>query len=290
MDRWFDRANALAASGADGAWVLAWFRPNQGTTSAEVYKYASWSPTPEREALLGMLAKRIAGSEEAATHLRRAWTHVSQAIPCSPELPPYFLGPYYLGPVHPMFADPNAEIPACFKAKSEFAAHFAADARGNVEVFGRYYRSMERALLDAVNELDAASTDVPRRCRAVFEAEELPTRWFYHTARTHANFYESCLLRDSLLAFAQKEARTEEEIAEARTRYERWRAVLEDERENTQTAIVIVQQDSRLDLHNTQDGAALAPAADLMREKLALLNQELKVFLPSVAEKAGFGK
>jgi hypothetical protein len=38
MDRWYDRADALAASGADGAWVLAWFRSNQGTTSAEAYK------------------------------------------------------------------------------------------------------------------------------------------------------------------------------------------------------------------------------------------------------------
>ena len=89
MDRWFDRADALAASGADGAWVLAWFRPNQGTTSAEVYKYASWSPTPDRETVLKKLAKRIAGSEEAATHLRRAWAHVSEAIPWSPELPPF---------------------------------------------------------------------------------------------------------------------------------------------------------------------------------------------------------
>ena len=287
MDRWFDRADALAASGADGAWVLAWFRPNQGTTSAEVYKYASWSPTPDRETVLKRLAKRIAGSEEAATHLRRAWAHVSEAIPWSPELPPYFLGPYYLGPSHPMFADPEGEIPACFKASSEFAAHFLTEARGNPELIGRFYRNMDHALLEAVNELDAAAPDIPRRCRGVFEAENLPTRWFYHTARTHANFYESCLLRDFLVTFAKGGAKTPEEIADAKTKYDRWRAVLEDERENTKTAISIVKKDSRLDVHNTRDGAALAPSTDLMRKKLALLDHELKVFLPSVAEKAG---
>lgn len=290
MDRWFDRADALAASGADGAWVLAWFRPNQGSTSAEVYKYASWSPTPDQETLLANLATRIAGSEQAALHLRRAWAHVSEAILWSPELPPYFLGPYYLGPTHPMFADPRGEIPACFKAKSEFAAHFLTEARGNVEVFGRYYRNMEHTLLQAVNELNAAAPAVPRRCRAVFQAEDLPTRWFYHTARTHANFYESCMLRDFLLAFAKRDTKTGEEMAEAKTKYDRWRAVLEDERKNTQTAIVIVTRDSRLDVHNTRDGAALAPATDLMRKKLALLNHELEVFLPCCAEKAGFGK
>lgn len=290
MDRWFDRADALAATGADGSWVLAWFRPNQGTTSAEVYKYAAWNPAPDRETLLAKLARRIAGSEQAATHLRRAWAHVSESIPWSPELPPYFLGPYYLGPSHPMFADPDAQVEACFKARSPFMEHFTSEARGNVEVFGRYYRNMERALSAAVNELDAAAADVPRRCRACFDAEDMPTRWFYHTARTHANFYESCMLRNSLLAFAKRDTRTEEEMAEAKAKYDRWRAVLEDEHKNTQMAIAIVKRDSRLDVHNTRDGAALAPATDLMRKKLALLNHELKIFLPSIAEKAGFGK
>lgn len=285
MDRWYDRADALAASGADGAWVLAWFRPNQGTTSAEVYKYAFWNPVPDRDALLTRLAKRIAGSEEAASHLRYAWNHVSEAIPWSPELPPYFLGPYYLGPSHPMFADPDGEIPDCFKAKSEFAGHFLTEARGEVEAFGRCYRNMERALLEAVKALDAASIHIPHRCRAVFEAEDLPTRWFYHTARTHANFYESCLLRNFLLKIVKADSRTAEEIAEAQRQYERWQAVLEDERENTKAAISIVEKDSRLDVHTTRDGAALEHATDLMHKKLALLDHELQVFLPSLAEK-----
>lgn len=287
VDRWFDRADALAASGADGAWVLAWFRPNQGTTSAEVYKYAWWNPAPDRETLLTMLAKRIAGSEKAAAHLRQAWKHVSAAIPWSPELPPYFLGPYYLGPSHPMCADPEAALPACFEAKSEFAAHVLKEARGDVEVFGRYYRNMERALGDAVRELDTATPDVPQRCRSVFEAEEWPTRWFYHTARTHANFYESCRLRSLLLAYAKRDSTAPEEKAEAQAQYNRWRAVLQDERQNTQAAITIVKRDSRLDVHNTRDGAALDPATDLMRNKLELLDHELNVFLPSLAAKCG---
>lgn len=290
VDRWFDRADALASSGADGAWVIAWFRPNQGTTSAEVYKYAFWNPVPDRETLLTKLAKRIAGSEEAASHLRRAWNHVSEAIPWSPELPPYFLGPYYLGPSHPMFADPDGEIPACFPIKGEFIGHFVTKARGNhavgtPEVFGRYYRNMEQALLEAVKELDAAAIHVPHRCRAVFEAEDLPTRWFYHTVRTHANFYESCMLRDALMEITKDDSMTSQEIAEAQKKIERWRVVLEDERENTKAAIPIVEKDSRLDVHNTRDGAALERATDLMHQKLELMEYELKIFLPSLAEK-----
>lgn len=289
-DRWFDRAEALAASGADGAWVIAWFLPNHGTTSAEVYKYAWWNPAPDRETLLAKLARRIAGSGRAASHLRQAWRQVSEAIAWAPELPPYFVGPYYLGPTHPMCADPEADLPACFTAKSAFGAHVLTEPRGDVEVFGRYYRNMERALYEAVRELDAAAPDVPRRCRTVFRGEVLPTQWFYHTARTHANFYESCQLRSFLLAFVESDSRTPEDMIKARTNYERWREVLKDERENTKAAIPIVEQDSRLDVHNARNGAALAPAKDLMREKLELLDHELNVFLPSLAAKAGFSK
>lgn len=287
VDRWFDRADALAASGADGAWVIAWFRPNQGTTSAEVYKYAWWNPAPDRDALLDALSRRIAGSDQAAVHLRQAWLNVSKAIPWSPELPPYFVGPYYLGPVHPMCAEPDAELPECFKAKSVFGTHVLTEARGQVAAFGRCYRHMERELGAAVSELAAALPDVPRRCLPVFRAEELPARWFYHTARTHANFYESCQLRDYLLPLAVQNPGTPGELTEAQTKYDRWRAVLEDERENTETAITVVEQDSRLDVHNTADGVALAPAVVLLREKLRMLDHELSIFLPSVAEQAG---
>jgi hypothetical protein len=269
---------------------VAWFRPNQGTTSAEVSKYAWWNPVPEREAQLAELAKRIAGSEQAAAHLRDAWRHVSEAIPWSPELPPYFLGPYYLGPTHPMCADPDAALPDCFKATSQFAAHVLTEARAtnqNRMAIEHSYRKMEASLLEAVKELGEAKPHVPRRCRRVFEAEELPARWLYHTARTHANFYESCRLRNSILAFAAMDTRSPEEIAEANAAYERWRAVLEDERKNTRSAIRVVKKDSRIDVHTTRDGAALAPAVTLIETKLALLRHELDVFLPSLSKRSG---
>lgn len=287
VDRWFDRAEALASCGADGAWVIAWFIPNLGNTSAEVYKYAWWNPAPKRDALLEKLAWRITGSKSAAGHLRRAWGHVSEAMEWSPELPPYFSGPYYLGPTHPMCADPDAKLLPPFEAKSEFAAHILTEARGNVEVFGRYYRHMEAAMLKAVKELDAAAPDVEERCLPVFQGEELPARWLYHTARTHANFYESCLIRDSLRAITDGDAMSPEERAAAQARYDRWRAVLQDERQNTADARAVVAQDPRIDVNNTSSGAALEPAADMLNAKLDLLDHELNVYLPSVAVRLG---
>ena len=183
-----------------------------------------------------------------------------------------------------MCANPEVELPACFRAKSVFGDHVLTKARGDVQIFGRYYRNMERELGEAVRELEAAKPDVPQRCHSVFEAELLPTRWFYHTVRTHANFYESCQLRDFLLPFAKHGSKNPQEIIDAQAKYERWRAILLDERENTSAAINVVQQDSRLDVHNTRNGAALAPARDLMHKKLELLNLELEVFLTSVME------
>ncbi len=113
MDRWADRANALASCGADGAWVFPAFRPNFGTSAAELNKFFWWDPVPDKEKTLQAFAARIAG-KEAGPGLRVAWKHVSEAVAYSPELPPYYTGPYYLGPAHPMCADPKAELPEYF--------------------------------------------------------------------------------------------------------------------------------------------------------------------------------
>ncbi len=289
VDRWYDRAEALASCGADGAWVLAWFLPNHATTSAEVYKYAWWDPAPDREQALNLLARRIGGSDKAAAHLRKAWRHVSESMTWVPELPPYFQGPYYAGPTHPMCADPEMELPECFQGKSDFGAHILKEARGDVVTFGRLYRKMEQALGRAVEEMDAASGHVPGRCRTVFDGEMLPLRWLYHTARTHANFYESCHLRDSLLKTAKPKSEGSGEASPSfgRESFQRWMAILEDEIRNTRAARKVVRQDSRLDVHNTENGAALAPAETLFRAKLKLLQYERSVFLSSLAKKNG---
>ena len=122
LDRWYDRAEAMANSGADGAWVFPWFQASYGTSSSEVYKYAWWAPNVGKDAILAGLARRIAGPA-AANNLREAWACVSQAITNSPEMPNYFGGPYYLGPAHPMCADEKAELPTIFQAKGKFGPH-----------------------------------------------------------------------------------------------------------------------------------------------------------------------
>jgi hypothetical protein len=295
LDRWADRAEALVSCGADGAWVFPYFRPYYASSSAEVFKHFWWEPVAPKEEILLSLAKRVAGNK-AGPHLRNAWRHASEAIDWSPEQPSYYTGPYYLGPAHPMCVDPTAELPEVFYGQFLFMGEsvdadglrfrptFVTSPTGNVPVFGKFYRNMEACLKNAVDELDVATPSVPERNRAAFEAACSPIRWFYHTARTEANFYESCQLRDTLLTFAEQESRTPEAIEQHRALLERWKHVLLDEKANAETALPLVETDMRLDCYYGTDHK-FSHGADMIRAKLKLLQTEIDSVLPEIGRR-----
>lgn len=300
LDRWIDRAEAMASCGASGAWVFPAFRPFYGTSAGEAYKLVWWEPVPDKEALLQALAARIAG-HDAGPHLRQAWRLVSESIPLQPELPSYYNGPYYLGPAHPMCADPAAELPQVFYGKYLFLAEmsdkeglpsrptFVTSPTGSVPIFGKLYRRMESLLRSAVDEIETAAPKVPERCRLTFEAEASPIRWFYATARTEANFYESCRIRDRWATLASKENLTDLEREELVGMYGRWREILSDELENTRAALPVVEADMRLDFYYGGDHT-FPHAADMIHAKLTLLEHELTDYLPGLAARYGIPK
>jgi hypothetical protein len=297
MDRWWLRGDALAGCGASGAWVFPAFRSNFGTSAAEINKHTWWEPVAPMETTLGRLAARIAGPA-AGPLLREAWRKVSEAIPFSPELPSYYTGPYYLGPCQPMIANPEAPVPEVFTGYYLFMAEimdaeglkrrpvYYTQPTGNVPVFTAMYREMERLLGEAVRAMDTARPQVPERCRMPFDAEDSPIQWFYRTARTEANFYDSCQLRDALLALARQAAISEAERAEAREKMRRWRALLDDEYENTRAALPIMEADPRLDMRYGGDHT-FSHGADMLRAKLDLLDAERSAFLPALANTLG---
>jgi len=293
LDRWAERADAIAASGASGAWMFPAFKPMYGSSVAEVAKFSQWEPTRPREEVLHDLAARIAG-RKAGPMLRQAWKHVSEAIPFSPELPSYYTGPYYLGPGQPMCADPSAAVPPVFLGRYLFRAE-ATDAEGlklsptyytsptgNVPVFGRMYREMETRLRLAVEQVSLAEPLVPARLTNVFASETSPIRWFYHTARAEANFYESCQLRDRVLKLAAQTPRATEESAVGAKLLARWREVLLDEQQNTAQARPVMAGDMRLDYYFGGDHT-FSPGVDVLDAKLKLLDRELGEFLPKLA-------
>jgi hypothetical protein len=297
LDRWADRAEALASCGANGAWVFPYFRPYYAGSSAEVFKSFWWEPVKQKDEILLSLANRIAGSE-AGSHLRKAWKHASEAVDWSPEQPSYYTGPYYLGPAHPMCVDPARELPKVFYGQFLFMGEiddaeglkfrpiFVGSPSGNVPVFGTFYRNMEACLRRAVDELEVAAPLVPGQNRMVFDAECSPIRWFYHTARAQANFYESCQVRDTLLQFAKQEVRTEAEIKEHRAMLERWEHVLLDEKANAEAALPLVERDMRLDCYYGTDHK-FPHIADMIRAKLGLLEAEIGEILPDIRRRCG---
>lgn len=292
MDRWWDRAEALASCGATGAWVFPAFRGCYGTSASEVNKLAWWTPNGGKEAMLGALAARIAGPQ-AAEAVRAAWRSTSEAIPWSPELPPYYTGPYYLGPAQPMIADPSAPVPDVFNGYYLFMAEISDDEgvkkrptyytkpSGNAPVFARYYDTMRTHLRAAAEAMDRARAAVPAWRRTGFDAEDSCVQWFYRTVRSEANFYHSCLIRDRIGALMAQPARTPDERAEALALLERWAALLHDELENTVAAGPLIAADPRLDAYYGGDHT-FSHTADMLSAKQALLEQEIGVYLPGL--------
>ena len=297
LDRWVDRAEALVSCGASGAWVFPAFRSSYGSAATEAYKYAWWAPAGDKEAYLQQLAARVAGPA-AGPRLRDAWKQVSEAITWSPEIPTYYTGPYYLGPAQPMCADLDAKLPEVFDGYYLFMAEitdaegvklrptYFTSPTGNVPVFLKYYRKMEELLGKAVDDINAASAQTPERCQLQFRSEASSIRWFYHTARTEANFYESCQLRDKFRALAAKPARTPEELEAAKADYARWLEVLRNEKTNTADALPVMQGDMRLDFYFGGDHS-FHHGVDVLRAKLAIMDTEINETLPALAKRCG---
>jgi hypothetical protein len=282
LDRWVKRAIAMTSSNADGAWVFPWFVPFFGASTAEAFSYFWWQPAPAPDEFLQRFADRIAGGR-AGPHLRRAWQYASQAVDYSPEIGPYFTGVYYLGPAHPMCADPAAQLPDEFKMSS-------LPPTGDVPVFARLYRKMADLLALSVKEINLADPLAAKTNRFAYDAEASNLRWFYHTFRSTANYYESCLLRDKLIALAKEQEHTPTKVTEARALLARWRGVLLDEKANSSEALPVMVADMRLDFYYGFGGGAApgqARGSAMIRKKLEILETEINLFLPALAKRCG---
>jgi hypothetical protein len=163
---------------------------------------------------------------------------------------------------------------------------YIVDAPGGA-VFSHCYHNMEKHMSSAAAAIREARPLVDDRHRLAFDAEANLVLWLYHTAHTHANFYDSCEFRDSLLLLLQKPELTDDEIASAKAKLVRWREVLMDEKKNTETALSLVANDMRLDPYYGGDHM-FSHGADMIRAKLELLDREISEFLPSL--EAGLGK
>ena len=194
-----------------------------------------------------------------------------------------------------MVLDPARPLPEVFDGYYLFMAEmtdaegvkkrptYETKPLGDVAVFGDYYRRMEQVLAKAVAALEEGASKVPETHRALFEAEVSPTRWFYHTIHTTANFYELAPLRDQLHACVEGTAGDTEVLKKAHARVAELLAM---EQANTEAALPVIAGDMRLDFYYGSDHT-LPHAADMMAEKLKILAQEQNEVLPALARKCG---
>jgi hypothetical protein len=291
MDKWALRAENLAYSGTDGAFIVPAFRPDFGTTSGDVFQYFWWEPSDPVEKVLEQLAGRIVGSKNA-TQLRMAWKHVSDAVSCSPVLDEYLSGPMYLGPAHPMCADVNYELPDGFYGVFKYPVKTGVlDSQVNSGLlFAEYYRKMEQAAYKAVQCIGNIQGSVASEYKLTYESQRVAIRWLYHTARTSANLYESFSLRDKLLAALNSRTAGAVEIDQLRLDYQKWMNIMIDEKQNAQEALPLMQADIRLDFYYGYYGDKPWPhrhGVEMIADKLEILEYEINEYLPSVARDMG---
>jgi len=136
---------------------------------------------------------------------------------------------------------------------------------------------MERAAQDLYG---AWPVVLDRRQELTFKAEAIPIWWFYRTARTHANFYDSCQIRDEVVALSKKPNLSAQEKAGALAKIERWQEILQDEKENTREAIPYIQLDMRLDPYYGGDHT-FPHGIKMIEAKLDLLDEERHEYLAS---------
>ena len=297
MDRWADRAEALATCGLDSVYVWQ-MGPYDGTSAAEINKFLWWTPIPDREQIMQSFASRIAG-KQAAPHVRNAWKFASEAMGFSPQVGAYYQGPHHLGPAHPMFIDPNYVVPDVFYGALGFFTEINPDEtfkprplffKSSTEMkslpsekltnYEKNYRKMEELMKQASNEMNKAKLLVPNYCNLMFGAENSAVQWLYHTVRTEANFFESCRLHDKMLAFARLASMTPQQHDEAAQTYKQLHQLLLDEKANAIEALPILEADARLDW-----GGDFPHGIDMLRAKLEILDHDINDYLPSLAKR-----
>lgn len=293
MDRWAARGEVMVDYHVDGV-LGGHFADYDASSASEVYKHLWWEPATDKEAFLQRFAARLAG-KKAGPHLRNAWKYASKAFDYSPQVGNYYLGPHFLGPAHPMCVDPEAQLPEVFYGSVArrdrhpifITKPILTGASGSTPQAIEYYRRMAILLKRAVSEMKLAEPLVPARNTLMFDGEYLSVQWFYRTVRTELNFYESCYLRDQLLALVSRESITAQELDEARRVYSRWLRVLRDEQANATDAIPLMEADPRLDFYLRKDSVIYPNGGDMLRAKLQLIDREISETLPALAERLG---
>lgn len=253
-----------------------------GSRAEELGWWTAWHPEEDAMTVLTRLAARDFGGE--ASTFYRAWMRLSEAVGHLPYIGPYFRGPEFLGPAHPVVLDPQDPRLEAFQGslyylqehEETFAKtltvvrhplyydalpdqHLASAMRvadGDpwalvADEYGHAVRLAEEAFTAVRN----VRSDDPV-IQALIDEERLIIELVYRTFRSTLNAVR--LLRKARTSAGSPESR----------------AILIDERENTEAARHIFREAPWLDLSYRVDGDFPSSLA-LITAKLAMIDDAL---------------
>lgn len=242
LQHWIERFQHITAlphvSGAFMNWQHYGFMPSR---CAEIAKWYSWDPQPDKDTLLAGMAARDFG-EVAGPAVVEAWSHFTKALrqyPFSAET--VLRSPVQKGPSHPLFLD--ATYQPLNSAGRNFTNNLMWTMPYGVEITAKYFRSMQDEWQRGVAVLERSAAGVPPDKKKNFEEEVGIAKVLLSCVDTCLNFIFFCQARLRLAMEADRERRSQilDEMAE----------IAESELLNSQQALPYVKADSRLGYANS---------------------------------------
>ncbi|MBU4199613.1 MAG: hypothetical protein KKE37_08770 [Verrucomicrobia bacterium] len=296
IDRWVDRAIAIAQSGANGVFAMQGCYGRPPSIAQYIAKWFWWAPNPNREEILDKIARMVAGVT-AANHVRRAWSLFSEAMGYMPILAAgYIRSPTYLGPAHPLLLDPEEKLPRKFysiectldievepsrPSRPAFVAHWTFS-----EPQMRDWHKMADLSRRAVEELDQASPLAPEHKKLLFLNEYFTLKHLALTIRTCVNVAEFYQVRDALAELVATR-QVQERRTEARELYHVMKTTAMDELACAKEDVLPVESHPLLDYPHQGDGTHFHHTKDILQAKIEHTQQLITCRLPDYAKRLG---
>lgn len=295
MHQWAKRLAALRRQNLDGLHTTWRFYGFAAQRTDELLDYYNWQSEPDAEAFLTTMAARDFGPN-AAPRVVKAWQILSDAFALFPYCGgitgfPYFRGPMYIGSAHPFVFDLTSSLRLSEKfwnidpTREEISTDQADIERSRQPLFfmdatwtqpfglqtmSKRLAKMTSAWAVGVDELAAAGAGLRGGQRRSWQHEYDVARvigCIFHTAAHLARFQ---LLREAVTTRACAPDQLQQTCTQATE-------LLRDELANAQTAIELVQRDSRLGY-----GATYGTAFDaaMIQEKIEHTHHQIDHAIP----------
>jgi len=268
MGQWYHRIAKMREydlAGFFGNWDHYGYTPS---LPAALINRMAFDPAPTEGVLLKTLAIQKFGPD-ASPYVVKAWHDFSQGIREFPYSDPVARtpGPLQKGPSQPLFLNPQVQG---FGRWRSWQNNLNWTEPWGVKITAKYLSRLEEDLAEGNAELEAAERAAPEPYRPAIASEWRTGEIIQHSVQTILHLIEWIELRKQFLA-ANSDAEREK-LAE------KLEAVALQERSNSEAALLLLKEDSRLGYAAISSGGLFTPS--LVEWKIGALDDILLRQLP----------